>query len=134
MGQDPAPSNSMLPCAWRVLAASSLVMSSPSDASSSGRDRVAATSRNTPRATTAHVASAGRGQAQQPPPARPAATTVGRSEVSGAVPVVAGPPHHWPATPPSASAMLADDLRAVPVGDTTATAGDGNMILSLRDS
>src|SRR2546429_2857731 len=101
MGQAPAPSNSMLPCAWRVLAASSPVASSP------GRDRVAATSRNTPRATAAHVASAGRGHAQQPP-ASAAVTAVGRSEVSGAVPVVAGPPPPPPPTPPTA--------RAPPVG------------------
>jgi len=30
--------------------------------------------------------------------------------------------------------MLAGDLMAGPLGDTTATVGDGNMILSLRDS
>src|SRR6516225_11148809 len=106
MGHAPAPSNSMLPCAWRVVAASSLVMSSPSEDSSSSRPRVAATSQNTPLATAAQVVSAGRGHAQQPPTASAAASTVGRSESPG----------------------------SGPVGDATTPAGNGNMILSLRDS
>src|SRR5690242_10256919 len=112
MGHAPAPSNSMLPCAWRVLAASSLVISSPSVARSSGRDRKAVTSRNTPLATAAHVAPAGRGHAQHPPPASATAATAGRSEVSGVVPVMAGPPLRWPATPASASAVLVGGLMA----------------------
>src|SRR5579863_1621020 len=125
----------MLACACRVLAASSLVMSSPSDASSAGRVKAAATSRNTPRATAAQVASAGRGQAQQPPHASAAApATVARPGSPGPVPDAAGPPPQRPAIPASASAMLVGDLMDAPVGGTTAMAGDGNMVLSLRDS
>src|SRR5580700_12320727 len=134
MGQAPAPSNSMLACAWRVLAASSLVISRPSVSSSSGSASAAATSRNTPLATAAQVASAGRGQAQHPPPASAAAPVTGRSVLPATAPAAAGPPLHWPATPASASTMLVGDLMAVPLGGTRATVGDGNMVLSLRDS